>query len=135
MSPNDLPIPIRTAAAPSIRWLADVVCYLCGSLESDCVVIQLASGRAALEPTHSVALGLRWRAGRPLCPRCGGAVFLDDIHMSEISGDESFAAPSRRRAATSSGDCGSRSLDGSSTVVPRLRVRTSAGGRTSAQRP
>jgi len=57
MSPTDLPIPIRTAAEPSIRWLADVVCYFCGTLESDCVVIQLASGHAALDPTHSVAPG------------------------------------------------------------------------------
>jgi hypothetical protein len=49
MSPIEPPTPIRTAAEPSIRRLADVVCYFCGTLESDCVVIQLAapSRRAA----------------------------------------------------------------------------------------
>jgi hypothetical protein len=59
MSPNDLPIPIRTTAEPSIRWLADVVCYFCGTLESDSVIIQLAPGHAALDPTHSVSAGRR----------------------------------------------------------------------------
>jgi hypothetical protein len=99
MSPIDLPTSIGTTAEPSIRRLADVVCYFCGTLESDCVVIQLASDHTALDPTHSLAAGLRWRAGRPLCPRCGGAVFLDDVHIAPISRHQSLAAPSRPAAA------------------------------------
>ena len=80
-----------------------MVCYFCGTLESDWVVIQLASGQTALDPTHSVAAGLPWRAGLPLCPRRGGAVFLDDIHISPISRHQSFAARSRRAAAGQAG--------------------------------
>ena len=90
---------IPTAVGTSTRWLADVVCYFCGTLQSGCAVVRLSPGRRAPNPRYSVAAGLRWSAGRPHCPRCGGAVFLDDIHAVPISRRESLAAPSVRAAA------------------------------------